>query len=290
MSPKRKKQRARRASDPAKKSALSQPLRTTSGQAEPDRELEGALISFLSHLATLLMSAGISAPLFNHWTNKAFAQAAAKAARLRNSRVNFSAVAAMSGLSRAEVRVLLGDTRESSAERSSKRLGIQKLVQAWRLDPAYTTSRLRPRLLSARGGQGSFSELVKKYAGDLPEKAVLRELSRRNLVDLSTRGIRLRQVADDCEHKQTARALVRVFGSLLSASAAGRSKKSISSSSVTIELRHPLAMKLLARHIETATPAFFESLKIAAEGLNGASAANGVTDPVTVELVTIGPA
>jgi hypothetical protein len=113
---------------------------------------------------------------FSELARTAFAQAAADISKLRNGRVNHSRIAALTGLTRADVKRLL----EQKAPHSNRRglTAMERVVEGWRSDPEFAIQPGRPRQLSISGRRGSFAHLVKKYGGDVTHRAVLDELRR----------------------------------------------------------------------------------------------------------------
>jgi hypothetical protein len=248
------------------------------------------LAEFLQQLTSLLMNAGISAPAFNKLVNAAFCESAAAATRLANSRINNSAVAAMTGLSRVEVRSLLGTTRSPSGSSSRNRLGVERLVRAWREDPDFTTYRLRPRVLALGPGSGTFDELVKKFAGDLPVRAVMRDLLRRKIVEQTSRGLRLLPQGSQEAAHDVLRELSTTFGGLLHAASNGPiESRSLSHQRLKVQIQNPLVAKLLKRHLETVIPVFLESVKIAAEGARGLASSGAPNATALIEVISLLP-
>src|SRR5262245_58118785 len=76
-----------------------------------DRNEMSDLIGFLVEFARLLLAAGISSDQFSKLTQLAYLRAASSDARFSNDRINQSAVAAMTGLNRTQVRSLLKKER-----------------------------------------------------------------------------------------------------------------------------------------------------------------------------------
>lgn len=137
------------------------------------------LIGFLVEFARLLLAAGVSSDQFSKLAQLAFLRAAASDARFSNDRINQSAVAAMTGLNRTQVRSLLKRDRPASRTRAT---GIERVISAWMSEAEFLTATGSPKSLKLSGPRGSFSLLVKKHGGDVPPKALLRELTRRNFV------------------------------------------------------------------------------------------------------------
>jgi hypothetical protein len=134
-----------------------------------------ALIEFLREFAGHMLSAGLSLEQFENAARTAFIQAAAAQARLGNSRVNQSAVAALTGLSRPQVRKYLRQGDDEPAA-TGGRLG--QVLDAWQKDQEYVSGNGSPAGLPIRGRERSFESLVKKYGRDVSYKALLVELQK----------------------------------------------------------------------------------------------------------------
>jgi hypothetical protein len=168
----------------------------------------------MTELARYLLSAGISNSRFGEISRIAYFQAASLNARFGNNRVNKSAVAAMTGLTRSQVREF---------SRGGKSLGrirdkpdrIENVVNGWLRDPAYATSTYRPKKLEIGGGSSSFSMLVRRYGGDVPARSILRELVRTKQVKLEGRRVSLEPSASSTPARTRLRHLADSLASLL---------------------------------------------------------------------------
>lgn len=134
-----------------------------------------SLVEFLTEFASYLVGHGISLSEFHSAARVAFLQAAMDHARLRNSRINQSALATITGLSRPQVRKILKAIEEKSAGSTGR---ITQILEGWRRDPDYWESDLGPSRLPIKGSGQSFAGLVKKYGRDVTPKAVLGELEK----------------------------------------------------------------------------------------------------------------
>jgi hypothetical protein len=141
------------------------------------------VLSFLTEFARLLLAAGVTSSQFSQLAELAFFRAASEGARFRNSRINQSSVAAMTGINRARIRALIRAEKKKSTLQSESRL--EKLLTAWTSDAEFLTAAGEPRRLRLTGRHGSFASLVKKHGGDIPPQAQLRELLRRRLICVS---------------------------------------------------------------------------------------------------------
>jgi uncharacterized protein DUF6502 len=138
------------------------------------------LQELLTELAFVLLPRGITPRRFNELARYAFVQAATKMSRFRNGRVNYSRVAAQTGLSRADVkRLLASDVLDAFR---SAHAPTERVINGWRTDRAFADKFGRPRRLRITGSKTSFASLVRKYGGDVTHRAVLDELRRTGAV------------------------------------------------------------------------------------------------------------
>jgi hypothetical protein len=149
-----------------------------------------SLQELLRELAFILVSRGISLKGFSELSRSAFVQAAAGLSRLQNGRVNYSRVAATTGLSRADVKRLL-ENHCTAASIANQQTAVERVLNGWRHDRRYSRSG-KPRLLRVAGSTASFTSLAKEYAGDVPHRAVLTELQRIGAVTINHEHVRLR--------------------------------------------------------------------------------------------------
>ena len=139
------------------------------------------LHELMRELAFVLLLQGITPKSFGDLSRVAFVEAAATHSRLLNGRVNQSRVAAQTGLSRADVKRLLAQ-KGSDAQMSLRLTPVESVIEGWRTDHRFVNAKGTPRTLLISGDEPSFILLTKKYAGDVPYRAVLGELERINAV------------------------------------------------------------------------------------------------------------
>ena len=159
--------------------------------------MRGAAVlkSLLSELALVLLPRGMTPRRFSELARYAFVRAAADISRLRNGRVNYSRVAAQTGLTRADVKRLLHrNARE--ANKGGGNTAVERVINGWRTDGQFTVRLGRPKPLRITGRRGSFAQLVKKYGGDVPHRAVLDELRRIGAVRDIPGAVQLRRSLD----------------------------------------------------------------------------------------------
>ena len=129
----------------------------------------------LPPLIATLLRLGISAADFNELAKEVFVRTAARQMMRTNGRVSRSRIAIVTGLTRSEVAHVLDRVRK--ARRREQHLHrADRVLKGWSSDSDFLTRGGRPRALTIKGRHGSFQDLVKRYSGDIPARAMLDEL------------------------------------------------------------------------------------------------------------------
>lgn len=237
--------------------------------ASPDI-VEAALFPFLVDLAGLLMAAGLSAPAMSQLLNLAFVDAAGRSSVLRNRRLNQSAIATKTGLTRVEVKRILRSSKNRTEPITRKPSRTGRVIDGWQQDPDFTDSRGAPRSLRLRNGPLSFPDLVKRYSGDMTPKSLLHELDQQGLVEVTRQSVRLRRKSRQPIAAHVIRKLLAALNPTLeAANAASGSPRGIDAVTFRVSLANPLARKLLKRHLKAEIPQFLDRANIAANALSG---------------------
>ncbi|RBW48527.1 DUF6502 family protein [Marinobacter sp. F3R11] len=157
---------------------MSEPHNTT---------LHKALFRILRPLARLLLRNGIPYGEFAELVKRAYVEAAIEDFPVGRRKPTDSGAAVMTGLTRKEVKrqreILAGQHLEKLEVLHTNR--ASRVVSGWVHDPAFQDSDGLPAKLAPDGVQG-FSELVKKYSGDMPPRSVLDELVRVGMVSMDS--------------------------------------------------------------------------------------------------------
>jgi hypothetical protein len=134
------------------------------------------LKELLVELAFALLPRGMTPRRFGQLARFAFVHAATERSRLRNGRINYSRVAAQTGLSRADVKRFL--RTDAFDFRPVANAPTERVVNGWQTDRLFANKSGRRKGLRITGPGASFASLVRKYGGDVPHRAVLDELRR----------------------------------------------------------------------------------------------------------------
>ena len=124
---------------------------------------------------------------------RTYVQIAAKEQRRKLGRVNQSRIAIVTGLTRAEVKKLLGGYPSNSMQREWHTHRAARVLTGWHTDPRFLDSKGRPAILRISGRATSFKALVRKYAGDVPARSLLDELlDSASVIRASTHSVKVR--------------------------------------------------------------------------------------------------
>lgn len=154
--------------------------------------LHQALFRILRPLARLLLRNGIPFGEFSELVKRAYVEAALEDFSDGRRKPTDSRAAVMTGLTRKEVKrqrdILAGEHTGTREVLHSNR--ASRVVSGWVHDAAFQAKDGEPAML-AFDGPLSFSELVKRYSGDMPPRAVLDELLRVGVVTVDAESGRL---------------------------------------------------------------------------------------------------
>ena len=147
--------------------------------------LHQALYRILRPLARLLLRNGVPFGEFADLVKRAYVDAALEDFSDDRRKTTDSRAAVMTGLTRKEVKrqreILAGEHSGKFTAVHANR--ASRVVSGWVHDTAFQNHKGEPALL-AFDGPLSFSELVKRYSGDMPPRAVLDELLRVGVVSV----------------------------------------------------------------------------------------------------------
>jgi hypothetical protein len=237
-------------------------------------ESRDSLVEFLTEFARYLLAAGVSISQFHDDAQLAFVRAAATEARFMNAKVNQSAVAAMTGLTRIQVRTLLRAPPNFALRRANR---TQQLVHGWLSDPVFNTARGNARILQRSGRGRTFAALAKKFGGDVPPRALLAELMRQGYVKVKGNRVSLSAVARRTREPATlshlSAALARVIGRTTEPVDASTLK--IMSAHATYETPVSSGRILLQRRVHQSLKAFASELEAAGSAASKASRKRG---------------
>ena len=221
-----------------------------------------ALVEFLTEFAKYMISSGVSLAEFQSAARAAFLQAAMSRARLRNSRVNQSALAAITGLNRSQVRSVLQELEDGPTPQSSR---LVEVLDAWQSDPQFASAAGTELRLPIRGDRRSFSVLVQKYCGDVSYKALLVELKKLSYVQIQGVDVVLTPRGQEHFEPREIRQLSSGLAFALRAEAPINADMGVVTAEAVYKTPSPKSRLLIKKRIVQSTKAFAAELRAAGE-------------------------
>ena len=145
--------------------------------------LSAAVLRLLRPLVRILLRNGVSYNTFSDFVKWVYVDVASKEFGIEGRKQSTSRVSVITGLSRKEVmrvRKLPKPDDSASTERYNR---AARVIAAWRRDWNFLDAEGKPTPLPMAGPNVSFSELVKRFSGDVPVRATLDELIRVGAVE-----------------------------------------------------------------------------------------------------------
>jgi hypothetical protein len=141
------------------------------------RVLESAVATLLRPLFRVLLRRSMSFLAFEEIAKRTFVDVAMKDFAIEGKHPSISRAAILSGLTRKEVSRLLAVSGPDEGVEGERYNRASRVLTGWLRDAAFIDANGMPRLLP-EDGEKSFAELVRRYSGDVPARAVLDELVR----------------------------------------------------------------------------------------------------------------
>ena len=140
------------------------------------KPLVAAVLKLLRPLARILLRNGVSFSTFSDLAKWIYVDVATKEFGIEGRKQSTSRVSVITGLSRREVmrvRQLPRPDITASTERHNR---AARVIAAWRRESDFLDAEGQPAPLPMEGRGATFSELIKRFSGNVPPRAVLDEL------------------------------------------------------------------------------------------------------------------
>lgn len=141
------------------------------------------MVAILRPLVRVLLRYGVSCKAFTEAAKAVYVEVAEQEFRIPGRKQSDSRISVITGLSRKEVKRV--KETEMPEERRSLLLHnrASRVIMGWTQDPEFTDDSGSPQDLNLDDRQPGFPELVRRYSGDAPVRAVLDELERVGAVE-----------------------------------------------------------------------------------------------------------
>ena len=146
---------------------------------EIGQTLAAAVRRVLVPLVRILLRHGIAFDDFAEIARRVYVEVGMNEIGITGRKPSISRVAILSGLTRKEVQRIVNIDPAVDAEGEARYNRAARVVAGWVRDAQFADAAGEPRILAlASDGAPGFAELVKRYSGDVPARAMLDELLR----------------------------------------------------------------------------------------------------------------
>lgn len=140
--------------------------------------LTAAVARLLRPLVRILLANGMAFDAFVEIAKRAYVDVAMQEFAIPGRKQTTSRVSVLTGLTRKEVQRVLSGSERSENNTADSYHRAARVISGWVRDRKFLTAAGDPDALALDGGSKSFGELVRRYSGDMPARAMLDELLR----------------------------------------------------------------------------------------------------------------
>lgn len=153
----------------------------------PHNAVQQALYSVLKALARVALRYGISAGAMGELIRRAYVDAAEEDLLKEGKKPLASRLCALTGLYRKEIVRLKALPPFEDSVLDDRYNRSARVVTGWIRDTEFLTKRGKPAVLTM-DGTGSFQSLVRRYSGDMAPRAMLEELERLHVIQITAQN------------------------------------------------------------------------------------------------------
>ncbi|OUS28665.1 hypothetical protein A9Q99_11590 [Gammaproteobacteria bacterium 45_16_T64] len=146
---------------------------------------KSALANLLRPLVKLLIKRGFSYSSFAEVARRLFVDVAAEEFKIPGKKQSLSRISVLTGINRKDIAKILDRPNPSESDNQKGTNRPSRIIQGWLRDDDFVNDSGSPKPLHFEGAENSFSELVRRYGGDVTPRAVFDELIRVNVVNLN---------------------------------------------------------------------------------------------------------
>jgi Family of unknown function (DUF6502) len=140
--------------------------------------VHSALLTLLRPLCRLLLRYHVPFGAFEQLAKHIYVQTAMEDYALPGKKPSLSRASILTGLTRKDVQRLVAEPEPVRAAGQEGFNRAARVLGGWARDAAFHARGGAPAALEAQDGPASFAELVRRYSGDMPARAMLDELLR----------------------------------------------------------------------------------------------------------------
>jgi len=154
----------------------------------PSQLFVQSLIKLIRPLVRMAIRYGFTYNSFNELVNRTFVEEAGSLLRKEGKKQTIAHISVLTGINKKITKRLmeLPDLEESGIDDSFNR--SVRVISGWLRDKDFRDKKGDPDALPFDGDERSFSELVKKYSGDMSAKVLVEELLRVDAIEYTRHG------------------------------------------------------------------------------------------------------
>jgi len=162
--------------------------KATSSKPSVGQALAAALARILYPVFRIVLRNNMSFKAFLDIAKRAYVEVAANEFHIPGKKQSVSRIALLSGLTRKDVQRLLEAPAATDSDAGKRYNRAARVVAGWVRDAEFSDAAGKPRALalqqdSESPNQATFADLVRRFSGDIPFRAVLDELQRVGVVE-----------------------------------------------------------------------------------------------------------
>jgi hypothetical protein len=188
-------------------------------QDKIQQQILGAFLIVLRPIARIFLRFGIGFREFAEISKAAFVDVASADFGIRGRPTNISRVAVMTGLTRKEVKRIRDKLSSGDEKLTVRTTPLCEVLHKWHAESEFLDISGRPAILPFSGSDNSFTDLVRKFGGDIPPGAMRTELKRVGAIREDEHGnlnVIRRSVTPSGQHENLVAALAHSAYPLLS--------------------------------------------------------------------------
>lgn len=151
-------------------------------QSKSQPPLASAILQLLRPLVKILLRNNVPQQTLAEWARQVYVEVANSEFGLAGKKQTVSRIAILTGLTRKEVQRLLNQPANAQHSTGEEYHRASRVITGWVRDPDFGDGKGHPHPLRMEAKGASFADLVKRYSGDMPARAMLDELLRAGAV------------------------------------------------------------------------------------------------------------
>jgi hypothetical protein len=157
------------------------------------KKLVQSIVRILRPLIHILLKNGVSYGTFSDIAKWVYVETASSDFGIKSRKPSISRISVLTGLSRKEVKRVKDLPMPADTEFAEQYNRAARVIAAWRREADFSDPEGNPMVLPISGEGSTFAELVRKFSGDLPHRAILDELVDAGIVEVTADNcVRLR--------------------------------------------------------------------------------------------------